>query len=124
MPAAQTMTPTTDDFAAMLEDSFAGAGMIEGRVVPATVIAIANDFITVDVGLKTEGRIPTKEFGVDETQPDQSATSSKSTWSASRTRSAKRGHQPRQGPPRRSLDAPGALRTTRTSPSRARSSAA
>jgi len=69
MPAAQTMTPTTDDFAAMLEDSFAGAAMIEGRVVPATVTAVAGDFITVDVGLKTEGRIPTKEFFADETQP-------------------------------------------------------
>src|SRR5690242_18881117 len=69
MPAAQTMTPTTDDFAAMLEESFAGAGMIEGRVVPATVTAVGSDFITVDVGLKTEGRIPAKEFFSDETQP-------------------------------------------------------
>jgi small subunit ribosomal protein S1 len=69
MPAAQTMTPTTDDFAAMLEESFAGAAMIEGRVVPATVTAVGSDFITVDVGLKTEGRIPTKEFFADETPP-------------------------------------------------------
>ncbi len=37
MPAVETMKPTTDDFAAMLEESFAGTAMMEGRVVPATV---------------------------------------------------------------------------------------
>ena len=39
--------------------------MIEGRVVPATVVAIENDFVVVDVGLKTEGRIPLREFLAD-----------------------------------------------------------
>ena len=68
MPVAQ-MNPSTDDFAALFEESFSGSGMIEGRVVPATVTAVGSDFITVDVGLKTEGRIPTKEFYQDETQP-------------------------------------------------------
>ena len=37
MPAAATMNPTTDDFAALFEESFAGSNMIEGRVVAATV---------------------------------------------------------------------------------------
>ncbi len=69
MPAVATMTPTTDDFAAMLEESFAGTAMMEGRVVPATVTAVGNDFITVDVGLKTEGRIPAKEFAQDDVAP-------------------------------------------------------
>ena len=68
MPVAQ-MNPSTDDFAALFEESFAGSAMIEGRVVPATVTAVGSDFITVDVGLKTEGRIPTKEFYQDENQP-------------------------------------------------------
>jgi len=68
MPVAQ-MNPSTDDFAALFEESFAGSAMIEGRVVPATVTAVGSDFVTVDVGLKTEGRIPTKEFYQDETQP-------------------------------------------------------
>jgi small subunit ribosomal protein S1 len=63
------MKPTTSDFAALLEESFAGTAMMEGRVVPATVTAVGNDFITVDVGLKTEGRIPTREFSSDEKQP-------------------------------------------------------
>ncbi len=53
----------------MLEESLAGRGMIEGRVVPATVVAIENDFVVVDVGLKTEGRIPLREFLVDNDGP-------------------------------------------------------
>ena len=67
--ALATLNPSTDDFAAMLDESFAGSAMIEGRVVPATVTSVGSDFITVDVGLKTEGRIPTREFAADETQP-------------------------------------------------------
>ncbi|MEZ6030906.1 MAG: 30S ribosomal protein S1 [Hyphomonadaceae bacterium] len=64
-----TMNPTTDDFAALLEESFSGSAMIEGRVVPATVTSVGGDFITVDVGLKTEGRIPVREFASDDKQP-------------------------------------------------------
>jgi small subunit ribosomal protein S1 len=67
--ALATLNPTTDDFAALLDESFAGSAMIEGRVVPATVTSVGSDFITVDVGLKTEGRIPTREFAADEVQP-------------------------------------------------------
>lgn len=63
------MNPSTDDFAALFEESFAGSAMIEGRVVPATVTSVGGDFITVDVGLKTEGRIPLREFAADEKQP-------------------------------------------------------
>ena len=69
MPAAATMNPTTDDFAALFEESFSGSNMIEGRVVAATVTSVGSDFVTVDVGLKTEGRIPTKEFSQDDVQP-------------------------------------------------------
>ena len=36
--------------------------MVEGRVIPATVVAIEHDFVVVDIGLKTEGRIPLREF--------------------------------------------------------------
>jgi small subunit ribosomal protein S1 len=63
MPAAATaMNPSRDDFAALLDESLATRGMIEGRVIPATVVAIENDFVVVDIGLKTEGRIPVREF--------------------------------------------------------------
>jgi len=38
----------------------------EGTVVQGKVSAIEKDFAIIDVGLKTEGRIAVKEFGVDE----------------------------------------------------------
>ena len=57
--------PSRDDFASMLDESLTGRGIVEGRVVPATVVAIEHDFVVVDLGLKTEGRIPLREFTVD-----------------------------------------------------------
>jgi len=64
--AQNTSTPTRDDFAALLDESLGKRGMIEGRVIPATVVALENDFVVVDIGLKTEGRIPLREFLVDD----------------------------------------------------------
>jgi small subunit ribosomal protein S1 len=64
--AAQGLNPTRDDFAALFDESLASRGMIEGRVIAATVIAIEHDFVVVDIGLKTEGRIPVREFLVDD----------------------------------------------------------
>ncbi|MBB5715273.1 30S ribosomal protein S1 [Sphingomonas aerophila] len=54
--------PTRDDFAAMLDDMFGGADSFEGRVVLGTVTAIENDLAVIDVGLKSEGRVPLREF--------------------------------------------------------------
>ena len=53
-----SMNPSSDDFASMFESSAAASAMQEGQVVPATVIRIENDAVLVDIGLKTEGRIP------------------------------------------------------------------
>jgi small subunit ribosomal protein S1 len=61
-----SLNPTRDDFAAMLDQSLGSKGLIEGRVMPATVVAIEHDFVVVDIGLKTEGRIPLREFLVDD----------------------------------------------------------
>jgi small subunit ribosomal protein S1 len=61
-----TLNPTRDDFASLLDQSFKSRGMVEGRVVPATVVAIEHDFVVVDIGLKTEGRIPVREFYTDD----------------------------------------------------------
>ena len=68
--STETMNPSTDDFAALFEGSAAAETMTEGKVIPATVIAVENDAVVVDVGLKTEGRIPTKEFFLDDNQPE------------------------------------------------------
>ncbi|GAA0733442.1 30S ribosomal protein S1 [Sphingomonas japonica] len=55
-------TPTRDDFAAMLDDMFGGSDSFEGRVVVGTVTGIENDLAVIDVGLKSEGRVPLREF--------------------------------------------------------------
>ena len=46
----------------MLDDMFGGADSFEGRVVHGTVTAIENDLAVIDVGLKSEGRVPLREF--------------------------------------------------------------
>ncbi|GGA50575.1 MULTISPECIES: 30S ribosomal protein S1 [Sphingomonas] len=56
--------PTRDDFAAMLELTLGGADSFEGRVVKGTVTAIENDLAVIDVGLKSEGRVPLREFAM------------------------------------------------------------
>jgi small subunit ribosomal protein S1 len=60
------MNPTRDDFAALLDESLGGGDLAEGTVVTGVVAAIEKDFAIIDVGLKTEGRISVKEFGVGE----------------------------------------------------------
>jgi small subunit ribosomal protein S1 len=62
---ATTAFPTRDDFAAMLNESLGGAdGGFEGRVVKGTVTAIDNDHAVIDIGLKSEGRVPLREFAM------------------------------------------------------------
>jgi len=58
------MNPTTEDFAALLEESFAADSSIEGSVVKGRVTAVENDLAIIDVGLKTEGRVPLREFAM------------------------------------------------------------
>ncbi|ALC11935.1 30S ribosomal protein S1 [Sphingopyxis sp. 113P3] len=62
---ASTAFPTRDDFAAMLDESLGGAdGGFEGRVVKGTVTGIENDLAVIDIGLKSEGRVPLREFAM------------------------------------------------------------
>jgi len=60
---ATTAFPTRDDFAALLNDTLGGENQgFEGRVVKGTVTALENDMVVIDVGLKSEGRVPLREF--------------------------------------------------------------
>jgi len=52
----------TENFADLLNEQFGDNG-ITGSVVKGTIIKLTSDFATVDVGLKSEGRIPLREFG-------------------------------------------------------------
>ena len=55
--------PTRDDFAALLDEQLGGENeSFEGRVVKGTVTGIENDLAVIDVGLKSEGRVPLREF--------------------------------------------------------------
>ena len=73
--APETQTPEEasapalkENFAEMLEESLGEDGRFEGRVVTGTILAVENDDVLIDVGLKSEGRVSLKEFGTaDET---------------------------------------------------------
>jgi small subunit ribosomal protein S1 len=51
-----------ESFAALLDESLGASAGLEGTVIKGTVIAIENDSVLIDVGLKSEGRVPLKEF--------------------------------------------------------------
>ncbi|WP_132806637.1 30S ribosomal protein S1 [Tepidamorphus gemmatus] len=61
--------PTKEDFAALLEESFNTSTLAEGSVVEGRVVAIEKDMAVIDVGLKTEGRVPLREFGLHGREP-------------------------------------------------------
>ena len=66
---ASELSPTQDDFAALLEQSFAADSPVEGSVVEGRITAIENDLVIIDVGLKTEGRVPLREFSMASQEP-------------------------------------------------------
>jgi small subunit ribosomal protein S1 len=62
--SAVSMTPTIEDFESLLAESYLDRPVNENAVVKGKVLAIENDFVIIDVGLKTEGRVPLKEFAM------------------------------------------------------------
>ena len=63
-------TPAKESFAALLNESLGMAAGLEGTVVKGRVIALENDAVLIDVGLKAEGRVPLKEFASGGSEPD------------------------------------------------------
>jgi small subunit ribosomal protein S1 len=61
---SKEMNPTRDEFAALLAESLAKDDVFEGQVVKGKVVGIEKDLAVIDVGLKMEGRVPLKEFGI------------------------------------------------------------
>jgi small subunit ribosomal protein S1 len=51
-----------ENFEALFNESIEKSEKLEGSVVEGTVIAVDNDTAVIDVGLKSEGRVPLKEF--------------------------------------------------------------
>ena len=62
----QSFSPSRDDFAALLDETLQGRDLGEGQVVHGRVVGMEKDILIIDVGLKTEGRIPAREFGIGE----------------------------------------------------------
>ncbi len=59
------MPGVSEDFGALL-DEFMGKGALQGKVVSGKVVGFDDDVVIVDVGLKSEGRIPLSECGAQE----------------------------------------------------------
>ncbi len=51
-----------EDFAALLDATLGENSGFAGSVITGKIIRIDDDFAVVDVGLKSEGRVPLKEF--------------------------------------------------------------
>lgn len=67
---SQASKENEEDFISMLEESLATQSNLEGSVVKGTIVALENDQVVVDVGLKAEGRISLKEFSSPGEEPD------------------------------------------------------
>ena len=61
------ITGEKESFEQLLNESFGEEEKFEGSVVKGRVVAVDKETVTVDVGLKSEGRIPVREFGYSET---------------------------------------------------------
>ncbi len=66
------MTPSMEDFTAMLDETLAADVAYEGNVVRGRIVSIEKDLAVIDVGLKMEGRVPLKEFSVAGKDPNLS----------------------------------------------------
>ncbi len=55
---------TGENFQDLLTEYFETTNNLQGSVVSGTIVSLDNDYATVDVGLKSEGRISLKEFGL------------------------------------------------------------
>ncbi|MDD2894233.1 MAG: 30S ribosomal protein S1 [Halothiobacillaceae bacterium] len=54
-----------ESFAELFEESLKSTQMQTGSIVQGTVVSVSSDFVVVNVGLKTEGSIPTEQFRED-----------------------------------------------------------
>ena len=59
---APANTAAVEDFSALLDETMGEGNAFEGSVIKGTIVSVDHDFAVIDVGLKSEGRIPLKEF--------------------------------------------------------------
>ncbi len=63
--ATQPAMDSMESFAAMFEESISKQEMRHGEIITAEVVAIDDNFVTVNAGLKSESLIPVEEFKTD-----------------------------------------------------------
>jgi small subunit ribosomal protein S1 len=68
--AAQVQNFEIEDFGALFEESLASGGKSEGSVVKGLIVALEKDIVIIDVGMKSEGRVPVREFIVGGVTPE------------------------------------------------------
>ncbi|GBQ88793.1 30S ribosomal protein S1 [Gluconacetobacter johannae DSM 13595] len=73
--ASATLQSATDhfggeDFATLLDETLGRDTAFDGSVVTGRVVRLTDEFAIVDVGLKSEGRVALKEFGLPGMTPD------------------------------------------------------
>jgi small subunit ribosomal protein S1 len=62
-PTTENSAPlTNENFADLLEESFKEEDRLQGRVINGKILAIENDIVIIDVGLKSEGAVTIREF--------------------------------------------------------------
>ena len=61
---AQAQEIEIEDFGALFEESQTTGGKSEGSVIKGLIVAIEKDMVIIDVGMKSEGRVPLREFAV------------------------------------------------------------
>ncbi len=57
-----TVKLSNSEYDALLSNSFKNTNIKEKTIITGKVVSIENDIVTIDVGLKSEGRIPLNEF--------------------------------------------------------------
>ncbi len=70
MARTATASAETEDFAALLDATLGTDTGFDGSVITGRVVRIDGDTVVVDVGLKSEGRVPLKEFAAPGQKPE------------------------------------------------------
>lgn len=64
MAKTETNTPELkEDFGALLNEYLKEDTVLQGKVVKGTVVGFDDDMVIIDVGLKSEGKLPVSDFG-------------------------------------------------------------
>ncbi len=62
MQSNNTQTITNSEYEKLISNSFKNTEIKEKTITTGTIVSIENDIVTIDVGLKSEGRVPLSEF--------------------------------------------------------------